>query len=154
MASSSGMSPTSTTKVRIDPFPLHIICSLLLPFVLPKKLTLRYYDRSFLQADAQIYFGPVQSAAQYFHELGFERPLRAITPDFLTSLTNPDERITREGFKDSVPRSPDEFANAWKRSAQARQLLVDIQAFNDRQPPLTAKPTTSSEKNEWKDKLK
>jgi len=72
----------------------------------------------------------------------------------LTSLTNPDERITREGFEDTVPRSPDGFANAWKQSAQARQLLVDIQAFNHLQPSLSPKPTTSDEKNEWKNKLK
>jgi len=69
-------------------------------------------------------------------------------------LTNPDERITREGFKDKVPRSPDEFASAWKQSSQAHQLLADIQAFNHLQAPLSAKPTTTDEKVEWKDKLK
>lgn len=91
------------------------------------KVTLLYEGR-------QIYFGPVESAARYFHDLGFERPLRATTPDFLTSITNPDERLTREGFKDKVPRSPDEFARVWKQSLGARQLLADVEAFNEKHP--------------------
>lgn len=111
------------------------------------KVTLLYEGR-------QIYFGPVESAAQYFHELGFERPLRATTPDFLTSITNPDERLTREGFKDKVPRSPDDFARAWKQSVQARQLLADIELFNEKHPLLPASPATTHDKNELDHKLR
>lgn len=99
----------------------------------------------------QIYFGPVDSAAQYFHDLGFERPLRATTPDFLTSITNPGERIAREGFKDAVPKTPDEFAEVWKQSNLARQLQQDIQAFSLRQTPSPTKPTDSDQKNGEKD---
>ncbi|PSR75500.1 hypothetical protein BD289DRAFT_379245, partial [Coniella lustricola] len=53
----------------------------------------------------QIYFGTVEFAAQYFHELGLERPPRSTTPDFVSSLTNPRQRIVRMaymiGFLDS-----------------------------------------------------
>ncbi|KAK7730588.1 Multidrug resistance protein [Cytospora paraplurivora] len=115
---------------------------------------LRRFDKvTLLYEGRQIYFGPIDSAAQYFYDLGFERPLRATTPDFLTSLTNPEERITRAGFEDKVPRSPDEFANAWKQSAQARQLLSDIAAFNLSHPPMTTKTGTSQEKVELESKL-
>ncbi|TVY84383.1 ZEB2-regulated ABC transporter [Lachnellula suecica] len=110
------------------------------------KVTLLYEGR-------QIYFGPVESAAHYFHELGFERPSRATTPDFLTSLTSPDERIPREGFKDNVPRSPDDFASAWKQSDLARQLSADIQVFNLLHPPLAEQPTTPDAIFEWNDQL-
>lgn len=84
------------------------------------KVTILYKGR-------QIYFGPVEAASNYFTSLGFERPNRATTADFLTSLTNPAERIVRPGFEKRVPNSPDEFANAWKHSTEAGALLQDIQ---------------------------
>ncbi|KAJ8113402.1 hypothetical protein ONZ43_g5165 [Nemania bipapillata] len=87
------------------------------------KVTLLYEGR-------QIYFGPVNEAVQYFEALGFVRPERATFPDFLTSLTNPQERIVRNGFEDSVPRSPDEFAGVWRQSAEARRLSNEISEFN------------------------
>ncbi|KAM4066414.1 ABC-2 type transporter [Hirsutella rhossiliensis] len=93
------------------------------------KVTVLYQGR-------QIYFGPVQSAPDYFCSLGFVRPDRATTPDFLTSLTNPSERIARPGFEHRVPRSPDDFATAWKRSAQAKALHAEIDAFEAAYPIL------------------
>ncbi|KAH7324462.1 ABC-2 type transporter-domain-containing protein [Stachybotrys elegans] len=81
----------------------------------------------------QIYFGPTASAAQYFHELGFAKPERATVADFLTSLTNPAERIVRPGFEHRAPRSPSEFADAWKHSPDAARLAEDIAAFNSAQ---------------------
>lgn len=75
----------------------------------------------------QIYFGPVDAASNYFTSLGFERPNHATTADFLTSLTNPAERIVRSGFEKRVPNSPDEFAKAWKHSTEAEALLGKIQ---------------------------
>jgi ATP-binding cassette subfamily G (WHITE) protein 2 (PDR) len=96
------------------------------------KVTVLYEGR-------QIYFGPVESATDYFHELGFARQNRATTPDFLTSLTNPAERIIREGFEDQAPRSPDEFAAAWKRSPEGNRLLQEISAFDSAHPLQTSK---------------
>ncbi|KAK4234448.1 ABC-2 type transporter-domain-containing protein [Achaetomium macrosporum] len=87
------------------------------------KVTLLYEGR-------QIFFGPVESAAEYFIRLGFVRPSRATTADFLTSLTNPAERMVREGFEHTAPRTPDEFADAWRNSDEARALLMEIDAFN------------------------
>ena len=43
----------------------------------------------------QIYFGPVSRAKDYFVNLGFECPARQTTPDFLTSMAFPAERIPR-----------------------------------------------------------
>ncbi|KAK3392792.1 AtrD, ABC-transporter [Podospora didyma] len=91
------------------------------------KVTLLYEGR-------QIYFGPIDAAAAYFTNLGFVRPSRATTPDFLTSLTNPVERIIQPGFEDKVPRSPDEFASIWKKSAELKALLEEISAFNSAHP--------------------
>ncbi|KAF3401388.1 ABC transporter CDR4 [Talaromyces pinophilus] len=82
----------------------------------------------------QIYFDPVESAANYFIELGFARPSRATTADFLTSITNPAERLIRPGYENRVPRLPDEFAAVWKQSSEAGQLMNEIDAFDSAHP--------------------
>ena len=53
-----------------------------------------------------------------------------MTADFLTSITNPVERLEAEGFEDRVPRSAEEFAAAWRRNARASVLLHEIAEFN------------------------
>lgn len=83
----------------------------------------------------QIYFGPTTLAKEFFVNMGFVCTERATTGDFLTSLTNPAERIIREGFEHLVPRTPDEFAAAWQKSDERARLLQDIEDF-DRQYPV------------------
>ncbi|KAJ5805910.1 uncharacterized protein N7503_003512 [Penicillium pulvis] len=82
----------------------------------------------------QIYFGPVHQAKEYFIELGYQCPDRQTTADFLTSLTMPVERVVRAGFEDRVPRTPDEFAKAWKDSALNAELMQDIAEFDKEYP--------------------
>jgi hypothetical protein len=62
--------------------------------------------------------------------MGFECPERQTTADFLTSLTSPAERIIKPGFENKVPRTPDDFAVAWKNSETYAQLVNDIEAYN------------------------
>lgn len=82
----------------------------------------------------QIYFGRAEEAKQYFVDLGFECPARQTTPDFLTSMTSSLERIVRPGFEDKAPRTPDEFATAWKRSAQYEKLRREIDGYKADHP--------------------
>ncbi|KAL6918139.1 hypothetical protein FSHL1_009570 [Fusarium sambucinum] len=82
----------------------------------------------------QIFFGRADAAKEYFVGLGFECPARQTTPDFLTSMTAPNERIVREGFKGKVPRTPDEFATAWKNSAEYAALQVEIENYKTAHP--------------------
>lgn len=77
----------------------------------------------------QIFFGRTDEAKQYFINLGFECPARQTTPDFLTSMTAPGERIIRSGFETSAPRTPDEFATAWKNSAYYNTLQAEIEQY-------------------------
>lgn len=86
------------------------------------KVTLLYEGR-------QIYFGPIESAASYFISLGFVRPERATTADFLTSMTNPSERLVADGYASRAPRTSDDFVRAWKQSKEAVALLAEIKAF-------------------------
>ena len=84
----------------------------------------------------QIYFGPKDEAKQYFIDLGYHCPDRQTTADFLTSMTNPEERIIRSDVKDvrAVPQSPDDFASAWKFSQKRLQLINDIATFENTSP--------------------
>ncbi|KAF7350492.1 hypothetical protein MVEN_01354800 [Mycena venus] len=82
----------------------------------------------------QIFFGPTESAKEFWTSRGFVCAPRQTTGDFLTSLTNPAERIIAEGFASRVPRTPDEFARVWKESAEYKALLRDIEAYNMEYP--------------------
>ena len=77
----------------------------------------------------QIYFGSTTAAKVFFVDMGFHCAERAITGDFLTSLTNPVERIVREGFEHLVPRTPDEFAARWQQSEDRALLLKEIEDY-------------------------
>ncbi|KAL9082534.1 MAG: hypothetical protein Q9165_008865 [Trypethelium subeluteriae] len=80
----------------------------------------------------QIYFGAASKAKEYFVKLGFECPTRQTTPDFLTSMTFSAERIPRTGF--NPPRTPDEFAAAWRNSSDYRALQVEIEEYKMQYP--------------------
>lgn len=67
-----------------------------------------------------VYFGPTNQAQAYFEGLGFERPHRWTTADFLASVTEPHARRAKPGWEDRIPRSADEFKEAYTRS-EARQ---------------------------------
>ncbi|KAJ4150562.1 hypothetical protein LMH87_011307 [Akanthomyces muscarius] len=77
----------------------------------------------------QIYFGSAAEAKQYFVSLGYECPARQTTPDFLTSMTSPIERRARPGWESRVPRTPDDFAAAWKASREHKALQAEIEQY-------------------------
>lgn len=78
----------------------------------------------------QIYFGRCEEAKAYFVNMGFDCPDRQTTPDFLTSMTSPQERVVRSGWENRVPRTPIEFAQRWKDSPERAQLLVNIDEYD------------------------
>ncbi|KAH6984470.1 ATP-binding cassette transporter [Ilyonectria sp. MPI-CAGE-AT-0026] len=80
----------------------------------------------------QIYFGPASQAKDYFVNLGFDCPARQTTPDFLTSMTFASERVIRPGCY--PPRTPDEFAAAWKASSESTTLQAEIEAYKAQHP--------------------
>lgn len=82
----------------------------------------------------QIYFGRTTEAKEFFTNMGFECPERQTTADFLTSLTSPAERIVKKGFEDLVPRTPDDFAAAWKNSKDYKELMREIEEFDQTYP--------------------
>ncbi|TXT15780.1 hypothetical protein VHUM_00283 [Vanrija humicola] len=89
---------------------------------------------SVLYEGEQIYFGPTTAAKQFFVDMGFFCPEQQTTPDFLTSLTAPNERRAREGFENKVPQTPREFANRWRESSTYAALQKQIKDFDTRYP--------------------
>ncbi|KAF5020913.1 hypothetical protein F66182_7065 [Fusarium sp. NRRL 66182] len=82
----------------------------------------------------QIFFGQTSEAKAYFEGLGFVCPEQQTTADFLTSMTSHQERIIRQGFRGKAPRSPDEFAQAWKSSVHRQRLLGEMDGYLERHP--------------------
>lgn len=94
-----------------------------------------YFDKVIvLYEGRQIYFGKATEAQRYFEELGFKCPDRQTTADFLTSMTSPAERVVRKGWEDRVPRTSDDFAERWKKSAPRKALLSEIEAYEQEHP--------------------
>ncbi|KAK5123595.1 hypothetical protein LTR85_002633 [Meristemomyces frigidus] len=75
------------------------------------------------------YFGHTEDAVQYFKELGFERPDRWTSADFLTSVTDKHERHIRSGWEDRIPRSADAFGDIFLNSEQHQRNLAEIEEF-------------------------
>ncbi|TPX53609.1 hypothetical protein PhCBS80983_g06254 [Powellomyces hirtus] len=80
----------------------------------------------------QIYFGRTQDAKAFWENVGFHCPERQTTPDFLTSLTSPHERIAKPGFEHKVPHTPDEFAAVWRNSASYAELRAEIDQYEQK----------------------
>lgn len=77
----------------------------------------------------QIYFGKGYSAKEFFENMGYECPQRQTTADYLTSLTNPAERIIRKGYEDKVPKTAEEFYDYWRKSSAYKKLIEDIDDY-------------------------
>ncbi|KAH7126162.1 ABC-2 type transporter-domain-containing protein [Dactylonectria macrodidyma] len=76
-----------------------------------------------------LYYGAAETAKQYFLDLGFDCPERWTTADFLVSVTDEHERSIRKGWEDRIPRTANDFAEAYWQSAAYKANLDDIQAF-------------------------
>lgn len=111
------------------------------------------FDKVVLMDEGKcLYYGPTEEAAAYFENLGFLRPQRWTTADFLTSVTDPHERQIREGYENRIPRSPEQFEAAYKKSATFEGNVRDIESFEQqaeqqRQERLAATTKATKEKN-------
>ncbi|KAI9671630.1 MAG: hypothetical protein M1831_003158 [Alyxoria varia] len=83
----------------------------------------------------EIYYGPCDKAVEYFVNMGWEKPSRQTSADFLTAVTNPHERKARSGMESKVPRTPEEFDIYWKRSSNQFHLQNEIARYEKDYPP-------------------
>ncbi len=49
-------------------------------------------------------------------------------------MTSSSERCVKAGYENIAPRSPDEFAQKWRDSAERQKLLTDIETYNKDHP--------------------
>jgi len=90
----------------------------------------RLFDRVLvLEKGKCIYFGPASQAKDYFVNLGFDCEPRKSTPDFLTGITNPQERIIRPGFEDKAPLTSSALETVWKASPNYQESLAAAAAY-------------------------
>ena len=77
------------------------------------------------------YFGPTETAAKYFKDLGFVQPERWTTADFLTSVTDEHERHVREGWEHRIPRSSAQFGEVFHKSERAKLNWAELEEFEN-----------------------
>ncbi|KAI9363806.1 ABC-2 type transporter-domain-containing protein [Pilaira anomala] len=88
------------------------------------------FDKILLLDDGHcLYFGPTDTAKEYFESLGFYCPPRKSTPDFLTGLCNPIEREVKPGFESFVPASPIEFQQCYLASSVYSNMMRELDAY-------------------------
>jgi hypothetical protein len=73
-------------------------------------------------------------AKSYFERQGWYCPPRQTTGDFLTAVTNPTERQASKGMENKVPRTPEDFEKYWRESPEYRNLLEEIEDFEEEYP--------------------
>lgn len=82
-----------------------------------------------IDAGRCIYCGPAKEARQYFIDLGFQAPERQTTADFLTAVTDPNERQYREGYEAKGPKTSEELERAFRESNFYTRLLQDVDEY-------------------------
>ena len=93
------------------------------------------FDKAIVLYDGRcIYFGSTSSARQYFEDMGWHCAARHTTGDFLTSVTNPNERRARDGSHAKVPRTPEEFQKYWQSSPEYAALQEEILQYEQEFP--------------------
>ncbi|ODV94809.1 hypothetical protein PACTADRAFT_50669 [Pachysolen tannophilus NRRL Y-2460] len=82
----------------------------------------------------QVYFGRAKDAKAYFQKMGWFCPARMTTPEFLTSITDPNGRTPIEGMEDKVPNTAEEFENYWLNSPEYRECLAEYERYSSLHP--------------------
>jgi len=78
-----------------------------------------------------VFFGPVERAKTYFEDLGFLCEPRKSTPDFLTGITNPNERKIRPGFEGRTPNTPAELEVAFSKGKDNEAMKRALEEYEE-----------------------
>jgi ATP-binding cassette subfamily G (WHITE) protein 2 (SNQ2) len=76
-----------------------------------------------------VYQGPANEAKQYMIDLGFHCPDRETTADFLAAVTDPKQRVVREGYEARVPQSAEDFERAFKGNEAYKRVLANLEDY-------------------------
>ena len=87
-------------------------------------------DKVLVIDDGRMVFqGPANEAKQYFLDLGLFCAERETTADFLTSVTDPAQRVFREGYEAQAPKTAEDFERAFRNSASYKKVLADVEDY-------------------------
>ncbi|KAJ1960331.1 ATP-binding cassette transporter snq2, partial [Dipsacomyces acuminosporus] len=78
----------------------------------------------------QLYFGPADKAVEYFASIGIYKPPRQTTSDFLTGLTQLNERKVIPGWEERAPKTAEEFEDVWRNSAEYQAVKEEVLAYH------------------------
>lgn len=79
-----------------------------------------------------VFEGPAREAKQYFLDLGYHCPERQTTPDFLTAVTDPNERRFRDDVDPkSVPKGSEALEAAFRSSEHYKRIQQSLTAYEE-----------------------
>lgn len=84
-----------------------------------------------IDSGRQIYYGPASEAREYFESLGFLAAPRITTSDFLTTVTDKNERHIRPGMEGLVPITPEALEDAFRKSKHWTSLQAELSAYDE-----------------------
>ncbi|KZF25288.1 ABC multidrug transporter [Xylona heveae TC161] len=84
-----------------------------------------------IDSGKMIFQGPAGEAKAYFEGLGFLCPDRQTTADFLTSISDANERRFREGYEARAPKTPEELEKAFLDSPHYQRVLRDVEEYEN-----------------------
>ncbi|AQZ10736.1 (ZYRO0F08866g) [Zygosaccharomyces parabailii] len=99
----------------------------------------------------QIYFGPADKAVAYFQNMGWVKPNRMTSAEFLTSVTVDFENRTlaiKPGYEEKVPKSGAEFEQMWLESEEYQELLRYYDDYQSRHSPEETKQRLETAKEQ------
>ena len=80
-----------------------------------------------LHEGRQIFFGTVQEATLYLEGLGFVWDDRQSLSEFLIACTDFEDRFTKEGWENKVPRTLEDWKRCWRESEYYAKLQKFIE---------------------------
>ncbi|KAL7273145.1 ATP-binding cassette transporter snq2 [Rhizina undulata] len=83
-----------------------------------------------IDSGRQIFFGKASEAKGYFESLGYECEPRITTADFLTVITDPNERRIKLGCEEKVPLTPQALENAFRQSRFYTEVQEELDAYD------------------------
>lgn len=85
-----------------------------------------------IDAGRCIFEGPAKEAKKYFIDLGYHCPERQTTPDFLTAVTDPNERRFRDDVDaKSVPKGPEALEAAFRSSDHYKRIQKRLADYEE-----------------------
>lgn len=84
-----------------------------------------------IDSGKMIFFGKAAEAQAYFESLGYYKPERQTTSDFLTAVTDPAERLFQTDKEQSTPRTPSDLEATFQNSEHYKRLLQDMSVYEN-----------------------